>query len=277
MRTTRNLQLDEKFAIDERYVSVPNCTAGERTQRSRTQERHTNQYGRRRCVICRTQIDWGSRREEYDCEQGYWHHLITRAQFPSKVECESGLYSDIERKSQHHLSNCVIVCSECHGRWEGWENGRPHIMTWLFKDVTGEEIPLTLSPNAESRLRAPQRLDWNATQKEAERRYDYECRACGHRQQTDVTMPVYHGDQKAFTYTGRDVRAIHIVPPVVDAKLMHDLENLVLLCWACLFGGDARNLPEEQSSPLCWKDRPTKDWLKAFKPHLSRLTGEAFD
>lgn len=277
MRETDNLHIDEKFVIDQRYVSTSNRTAGKRKQRKRTQERHTNQFGRRHCVICGTQIDWRNRQGAYDCEQGYWHHLITRAQFPSKAECNEGLYSDADRKSKHHLSNCIIVCSECHGRWEGWENGRPHIMTWLFKDVTGQEIPLTLSPNAESRRRAPQRADWNTIQKEAERKYDYECRVCGHRQQADVTIPVYDRNQMAFTYTGRDVRTLHIVPPVVDAKLMHDLDNLVLLCWACLFGGDARNAPDEQSSPLCWKDRSTEDWLKAFKPSFSRVASEVFN
>jgi len=271
MRKTDNLHIDEKFVIDERYVSASNRTAGERKQRKRTRERHTNPYGRCHCVICRAQIDWSDNRGGYACEQGYWHHLITRGQFPSPSECNKGMYSDSDRKSEHHLSNCIVVCSECHGRWEGWENGRPHIMTWLFRNVTGQEIPLTLSSDAESRRRASQRPDWNVVQKEAERKYDYECRVCGHRQKTDVTMPVYDGDRVAFTYTGRDVRALHIIPPIVDAKLMHDLDNLVLLCWACLFGGDARNTPDGQRSPLCWKDRPTEDWVKAFRPSLYRL------
>lgn len=277
MRSSDNLRIDEKFVIDERYVSEANRTAGEQKQRRRTQDHHVGWDGKRRCVACGKQIDWGADREEYGCDQGYWHHLITRAQFPSKFDCDDGLYSNAERKSQHHLSNCVILCSRCHGLWEGWENGRPHIMTWLFKDVTGEEIPLMLSRHAESRRRAPQRSDWNATQLDAERKYGYECKACGHQQRKDITSPVYDGDRLAFTYTGRDVRALHIVPPVVDAKLMHDLDNLVLLCWSCLFGGDARNAPGERNSPLAWKDQPTEEWLKAFKPSFYRLASQDLD
>ena len=83
-----------------------------------------------------------------------------------------------------------------------------------------------------------------------------------------MTKQVYDEEGILFDYTGRDVRAIHVLPPVVAPDLIHDPANLIPLCWECLFGSDERPLEDDPAS-LGWKDESPLDRVEAFAPLLA--------
>lgn len=219
--------LDAKLAISRDYIAPAHRIRGERTQRDKIWERFSTR-DETYCVICNRQIARKPRAKQEGLQHGEFHHLIKRRYFPSPYEIHQGKYSEEERKSKHHLSNGLLVCKPCHGRIENYANGRPHIMSWLARSITGAEIPVVLP--SDSQVRDSQRRDWNQIQKEIERRESYRCEACGYRQQRRVRKQVYDGTEVLFDYIGRDVRAVHILPPYVAPKLMHDPVNLILLC-----------------------------------------------
>lgn len=121
-----------------------------------------------------------------------------------------------------------------------------------------------------SQFRSGQRRAWLQVQREVERMQDYTCSACGHLQQRQ-TKHVYLNGDVAFTYTGRDVRAVHVIPPYDAPGLMHHPTNLLLLCWECLLGTREQNL--DQSNTSCgWKDESVTEWIASFAHHLRHKT-----
>jgi len=167
-----------------------------------------------------------------------------------------------------HRSDGVVVCTSCHGKLEGFENGRPHLMSWLMKGQTGQEVPLVLPPS--SQLNAQQQQGWIHIQHEIEFSQNYQCTACGHTQCREITKLVYLDSERSFAYTGRDVRAVHVIPPVIAPELMHHPANLILLCLDCLFGSPEQNETIESDIWSGWKDEPALRWAKQFAPRLLR-------
>ena len=258
--------LSAKLAIDQSYISFDHETRGEQTQKDRVWQKFGNSLGTHTCVVCGEAVARGNTAERKGVQQGQWHHLVKRRYFPSTHSTSQGEYSESARRSKHHPSNAVLVCRGCHGLLEDYENGRPHIMSWLCKNVTGHEIPLVLP--SDSRVRDSQYRDWLLVQRDIERASDYRCEACGHKQQERVTKQVYDGDDELFDYVGRDVRAVHVLPPVVAPDLMHDPANLVTLCWECLFGADERHSGDDPTNWSGWKDEPPIAWVRTFAPQL---------
>lgn len=260
MNTTRNdtrsLQLTIKDEESEWEVR------GKQKQRNRAWAKYTLYDDFRFCLFCARRIDRGDRVDELGCERGEWHHLVRQRFFPAPYLIgEDQPYSLEGHKSRHHLSNVVLTCRACHGEWENWPNGRPHLMSWLFKDVTGAEIPLWIPFPARSN--PYQYPNWAHVQRIAELRNDCRCTVCGHEQRPDASFDVYHDDRIAFTYTGKDVRAVHVIPPTEEPGLAHSQSNIVLLCLKCLFGDRIDNL-----ELVGWKDRDTDDWVEKFAPDL---------
>lgn len=165
-------------------------------------------------------------RKSQELRIGEIHHPIKQRYFPNPLEVDRGEYSLEELKSTHHMSNGLVVCFDCHTGFEGFENGRPHLMSWLCKALTGQEAPLVLPTS--SKLMPGQRHCWISTQQEIERVGDYQCTGCGHIQQEGVRKEIDINGHRAFTYVGRDVRAVHVIPPVVAPGLMHHPDNLTL-------------------------------------------------
>lgn len=274
--TTNDRNLPKaKLAIDLDYATWGNDVRGVKKQCTRVWENFTTSDGDRFCVVCGDQVDRKDRVAEKGCSRGEWHHIIPRSDFPAPYEVREGTYSMMERKSKHHVANGVIVCTSCHGLLEGFQNGRPHIASWLYRDLTGQEIPLVLP--AESQARSSQRRDWIQAQYEAERAGEYECTACDHVQQEEVTKPVYDGDEYLFQYTGRDVRAVHVLPPEIAPELIHDPSNLILLCWECLFGVNERSSEDDPALWAGWKDEPPAVWAETFAPHRLGEYADRFD
>ena len=267
--------LNGKLAIDQSYISFDHKTRGEDTQKDRIWLKFGNDLGTHTCAICGEAIARGNTAERMGAQQGQWHHLVKRRYFPSTRSTSQGKYSLSARKSEHHPSNGVLVCPACHGTIEDYENGRPHIMSWLCKSVTGHEIPLVLPSG--SRVRERQYRDWLLIQRDIERASDYKCKACGHKQRERVTKQVYDGDEELFDYVGRDVRVFHVLPPVVAPDLMHDPMNSVLLCWACVFGADERHSGDDPANWSGWKDEPPIAWARTFAPHLLHGRREEVD
>lgn len=218
------------------------------------------------CSICEVRL---AKRENVDQDQRkqrYLHHPIKQRYFPSPYQIDQECRADQRAyKSRHDKSNLVPVCSSCHGRWEGWENGRPHIMTWLFSDITDQEMDIALWPTSE--LRDAQRTKWSCAESKALREWDYTCADCGKRSES-TTKHIYQAGNQELTYTGRDVRAVHIVPPTVNPALAHSPQNLTLLCWDCLFGQKAVEGQENQEKNLCWKNASTHEWRHEFAPEV---------
>jgi len=258
--------LDLKLAIDG--SDSGHVVRGERKQKKRTWRRVANHRGTHTCFVCGDAIARGREADELDAETGEWHHLIKRGYFPAPYEVNQGDYSDSARKSQHHLSNTVVLCSACHGTLESFSNGRPHIMSWLCRSITGMEIPLVLPSN--SHVRDSQYRDWFRVQDHVRRTSDCRCEVCGHRRRELVTKQVYSGSEVLFDYVGPDVRVVHILPPYAAPELMHDPENLILLCWECLFGADEQRSGDDSSTRSGWKDKSPDDWEQTFAPHLRR-------
>ena len=249
--------------------------AHEDKQRKKVWKRNKRTFGTNVCAICRQRV---GRKSETDVEGialGQCHHLIKRRLFWSPYEIKGDPHNSArarqkfrERKSRHHISNCVLLCRECHGRWENWANGRPHIFSWLFKELTGEEITLRIPSGID--LSEDQYSSWNRVQRLVESKRDSRCENCGKKQNQLAEQPVFDGNKLAFRYLGRDLRALHIVPPTKKPELTHHSENLVLLCWECIFGKSAQNY-RSGTDPEGWKDRSVQDWTDRFGPPHYRI------
>ena len=257
--TSPSGEVDLKFVIDDRYGK--GRQSGKRAQRNRIWEREREPNGKAHCATCGARIERKSKIERDWHRIGQWHHLIKQQHF--LFPCDDP--TPEQQRSKHHESNGILLCRQCHlSRWEGWTGERPHIATWLFSDVTGQEIPLSLAPGSVKYDKQP--VDWNSAQRVAERRGEYQCSACGHHQQR-VTKPVYDSDRRAFQYTGPDVRAVHVIPPTHVPELSHHPSNLTLLCWDCIFGKEARNCDDVDHSQS-WLREPTDHWVDEFAPQL---------
>lgn len=180
MAGSRVSTLGAKLAIDQSYVSRDQSIRGQQTQKDRVWQKFDTSLGTHTCVVCGEAVARGNTAERKGVRQGEWHHLAKCRYFPSTSSTRQGESPESARRSKHHPSNAALVCRGCHGLLEDYENGRPHVMSWLCKSVTGEEIPLVLP--SESRVRDSQYRDWLRVQRDVERTYDYKCEACGHRQ-----------------------------------------------------------------------------------------------
>lgn len=268
MTSSRHQYLDAKLAIGEEYTLWENRIRGEQKQQVRVWENFEQGDGEWFCVVCDEQIAQGVPKGTEDLQRGEIHHPIKRRYFPTPAEVHENRYSVKEMKNMHHISNGVVVCRDCHAQFEGFENGRPHLMSWLCKDITGREVPLVLP--ASSQLETDQRRDWICVQNEIERCGDYQCTACGHTQLEEVTQSIHIDTERSITYSGRDVRAVHVFPPVAVPELTQHPDNLILLCLECLFGVDEHNTTDDSAQLSRWKDEPPLKWVQRFAPHLLR-------
>lgn len=264
MTLTDRRSLDAKLAIDQDYISWPNGIRGEKQQREQVWENFEDANGDWFCAICDEEVARGYPLEAEDTRVGEIHHPIKRRYFPAPSQVNQGEYSLEELKTTHHLSNGLVLCNRCHSAFEGFENGRPHLMSWLCKALTGQEAPLVLPSS--SKLTAGQRRCWISTQQEIERTSDYRCTECEHVQQDDVTKEIAIDAHRTLTYVGRDVRVVHIIPPVVAPWLMHHPDNFTLLCLDCLFGVEEN----EEAGRSRWVDEGALQWTRQFAPHLLR-------
>lgn len=255
-------------------VRIPAYEGGGKRRQYRTIWSRYNQKGSYEkegewyCVTCGNRIACKARATQDGYAHRQLHHLVKQRHFPNSFQVDRDCIPDIRaRQSRNHPSNVVPVCRSCHlGLWEGWENGRPHIMTWLFKDITGEETDLALWP--EHTLRDDQRTLWSSAESVATRRQDGRCIACNHIQKRNVTRRLYHKGELTLSYTGRDVRAVHVIPPTVAPQLAHVPRNLVLLCWNCLFGEDSIAYQVDVKGQVGWRNESLFDWIIELAPHL---------
>lgn len=250
------------LAIDDEYATYH--IGGMDRWKNRAWQRNSRSDVRATCPICDRDIGRKDAQSHDGVYQGEVHHLVSRSHFPAKYQTngEDSVYEQWHEKSAHHPSNLVLMCRRCHRYLEGLEGARPHLMSWLFSDITGDEVPLILPE--ESQIRSQQRRNWSALQREVERKRGYECRACGNvtHNESSHTLSTIGGN--ILQYTGPSVRAVHIVPPLVAPALTHDPDNLVMLCWNCLFGPDRRREFYEERADFCWHGAPVQDWINEF-------------
>ncbi len=221
------------------------------------------------CASCSQRIASQSNVGQNGSRQRELHHLVKQHYFPSMRQINKDCGADLRaHKSRNAEANLIPLCPSCHGRWEDWEGGRPHIMTWLFSDITGEEIDLALWPK--SKLHPEQRTRWSCSEAVALRQGNSACLACGHARR-EARKHLYKEGQVELTYTGPDVRAVHVIPPAVAPKLAHVPQNLILLCWECLFGSKAVTEWNSQDELAGWKDEPYCEWILEFAPWLDML------
>lgn len=220
------------------------------------------------CVTCGDRLVQREKATQDGHAHRELHHLIKQRYFPSSFQIDRECFKDVRaQQSRNHPSNVIPLCRACHlGLWEDWESGRPHIMAWLFKDITGDEIDLALWP--EHSLRDEQRTTWSSAEAVAMRRQGRKCSACNHVQEKDVTKRLYLDGEIKHSYTGRDVRAVHVIPPTTVPQLTHVPRNLVLLCWECLFGEASVPHHSDTDAPIGWKDEQLIDWTVELAPHL---------
>lgn len=176
MTLSNRRSLDAKLAIDQKYVSRFNGIQGEKKQRERVWSNFQGSNGHWQCAVCEKQVARGYPRESQDLRIGEIHHPIKQRFFPTPLEVDRGEYSLEELKSTHHVSNGLVVCFDCHNGFEGFENGRPHLMSWLCKALTGQEAHLVLPTS--SKLMRGQRRCWISTRQGIERAGDYQCVEC---------------------------------------------------------------------------------------------------
>lgn len=253
-----------RIAIDEPLTAYK--TKGKKKEEDRFWGRHGDADGVANCTFCDTPIVRERYEEEQPHEAGQIHHLIKQYQFPRYSH--PGIDdSGKEYKSRHHPLNTVAVCTSCHGTWEDWAQGRPHLWSWLCKGIKRQEMPLKLV--APDHLTEDQDQSWVRARWRAQDQGDGTCAVCS-RERTQVTKPVLQDDTVAFRYTGPDVRAVHVISPEYMPMLMHRQENLVLLCWDCLFAGSAQAISEPGSTPDAtgWRTEPPAVWGQRFAPKL---------
>lgn len=265
--------VDVKLAISDDYTLTGNRVRGEKKQRDRVWERFETAEGNYYCSVCDEQIACGHPERFSDLKIGEWHHLVKRQYFPVPSEINEGEYSVRDRRSQHHISNCVILCKKCHSQLEGLEKGRPHLMSWLCKDLTGLEVPLVLP--ADSQRREGQWRDWVSLQREMEYAHEYRCSACGHTQQANRRLTIELEDGSSFEYTGRDVRAVHVLPPFSAPELIHHPLNIELLCIQCLLGLNGQH--RGNTYRRGWIDEAPREWAETFSPPLRDLSSSMED
>lgn len=252
-------------ATDDEYATFR--IGGQDRWKNRIWQRDGSSEARATCPICDQSI---GRKDALTGSvlNGEVHHLVNRSHFPSKHQTSGGaaVYERWHHKSAHHPSNLALMCRRCHRYLEGIEGARPHLMSWLFSDITGDEVPLILPE--ESRVRSQQRRNWSVLQREVERKRGYECRACEKvsHDESSHTLSTIGGN--ILQYTGPSVRAVHIIPPLVAPALTHDPDNLVMLCWNCLFGPDRRREFYEERADFCWHGAPVQAWINEFIPTL---------
>jgi hypothetical protein len=261
----KNLILENKLAVDKEFISTKNHAKSESEQYRRAWENTETSSGKHYCPICGEEIAQGTPASSSELEPGEIHHLIKQRYFPSPYEVNKNKYSKEEEKSRHHLSNLLPVCGTCHYLIEGFENGRPHIMSWLCSSITGQEIPLVLPANS---ISSPaQRRNWSRIQRKIEYLHDSRCMCCGSTQSRDVAKSIALGPEGEINYIGKTVRVVHVIPPTVVPELMHHPDNLILLCLDCLFdrpeGSKNRSVNQYE-----WRKKEPIYWVREFKPHL---------
>lgn len=220
------------------------------------------------CVTCGARLGRQEEAKTEGYEQRTFHHLVKQKYFPSPYQINRGSGQNRRAlRSRHHQANVVPMCTSCHySEWEGWENGRPHIMTWLFSHETGQEIDLALW--ASQIPNSTQRVLWSSAEVIALRQGDYSCRACGQRRRRKAVKRLYSEGRVKLMYAGPDVRAVHVIPPTEAPELAHVPRNLVLLCWDCLFGQEAMEGVRNRHTPYGWKDESTQEWVSELAPEL---------
>lgn len=259
----RNPTLENKLSVDRDYASIEHYAKAK--QYTLAWKNIETSDGRRLCPICGEKIARGIPTCSSELEPGEIHHLIKQRYFPSPYEVTGNKYSKEEQKSRHHTSNLLPICGACHYQIEGFENGRPHIMSWLCSSITGQEIPVVLP--AYSVSFPAQRRSWFQIQRRIECLYDSRCMSCGAAQSSNVTKSITLGPEGEIKYTGKSVRVVHVVPPTVVPKLMHHPDNLIPLCLDCLFDRPvgSKNLSVNQYE---WRKKEPISWVRKFKPHL---------
>ncbi len=207
------------------------------------------------CRFCNKRIASG-KTSSGNIKDGNMHHIIKKQRFPSKHQENKDHYTREERLSKHHPSNLAPCCeSPCHSYWESWANGRPHIKTWALSNtnVLEQDIDLILlngDPN-----NSWQQAKWQRAVNDSYETYN-SCVLCGAKCSGEVSLTLPYKTEDVIC-EDEYLKPVHIVPPYDAPWLVHDQQNIALMCLHCLFIEN-------------WKDKNPVEWLEKLGKQLPK-------